>query len=194
MNVNHKIWLGFGSVLALVCLGSALNYLGSREAESASNHLVAVNLAEYRAAKSADEAISMARLAEQRFAATSDESWVAQLTRHADVVKREMQTVQTVTPTAAHGNAARGVVATIDGYVATFHRYHQLLVRRGLTHEKGLEGQLRAAVHQVESKAKDLGQSELTVILLMARRHEKDYLLRADTKYLADVETRLKEF
>ena len=33
MIVNHKIWLGFGSVLALVGLGSALNYLGSREAE-----------------------------------------------------------------------------------------------------------------------------------------------------------------
>ncbi len=194
MNVNHKIWLGFGSVLALVGLSAALNYLASRDAESASNLLVTVKLAEFRAAKSADEAMSMARIAEQRFAATNDETWIAQLTRQVDAAKREMKTVESVSTTPGHVNTAEAVITTIDSYVATFRRYHQLMVRRGLTHELGLEGQLRASVHQVEAKVKELKQTELTVILLMARRHEKDYLLRGDIKYLADVESRLKEF
>jgi CHASE3 domain sensor protein len=34
MNINHKIWAGFGCVLALVGVGSTLSYLKSSEANT----------------------------------------------------------------------------------------------------------------------------------------------------------------
>jgi hypothetical protein len=67
MNVNQKIWIGFGSVLALVGVGSTIGFLKSRNAERAGAQLVNEFLAEYTAAKSADEQISMTRIHEQRF-------------------------------------------------------------------------------------------------------------------------------
>ncbi len=66
--------------------------------------------------------------------------------------------------------------------------------RRGLTHEQGLEGNLRAAVHALEEDLKASNSDSLSVLMLMARRHEKDYLLRGDRKYLDRVDARLAEF
>jgi len=88
----------------------------------------------------------------------------------------------------------RAIGALANTYGATFARAHQLQVRRGLTPEAGLEGQLRRAVQGIEATVKDQGLAELTVIMLMVRRHEKDYLLRGDVKYLSEIATRIKEF
>ena len=194
MNVNQKIWIGFGSVLALVGVGSTLSYLKSRDAERSSTRLVKEFLAEYQAAKSSDDEISMARISEQRFVNTKDEAFIAQLNTHVGKVKAEMATLQNVSPDAARDEAAGKVNAQAATYLATFEHVHQLMVRRGLTPEAGLEGQLRTAVHDVEAKVKDQGLSELTVIMLMVRRHEKDYLLRGDPAYLTQINDCIKDF
>ncbi|GAV20536.1 methyl-accepting chemotaxis protein [Mariprofundus micogutta] len=54
----------------------------------------------------------------------------------------------------------------------------------GLTAEQGLRGELRAAVHAIESRLKQIGGDQKMVSMLMMRRHEKDFLLRSDEKYL----------
>ncbi|MFG0291564.1 MAG: methyl-accepting chemotaxis protein [Phycisphaerales bacterium JB050] len=65
---------------------------------------------------------------------------------------------------------------------------------RGLTHELGMEGKLRTAVHALEEELDGVSFDDLSVLMLMARRHEKDYLLRGDRKYLERVDQRLAEF
>jgi methyl-accepting chemotaxis protein len=194
MNINHKIWAGFGCVLALVGVGSTLSYLKSSEAEHTSAVLVNVNLVEFRAAKSADEEISMARLAEQKFANTRDEKWVADLHARIKSLADDMQTLRAATTSENRAAAAKDIAAAAEAYAAMFTQFHQLWVTRGLTPESGLEGQLRTAVHAVEKIVKDQRQPELSVIMLMARRHEKDYLLRGDTKYLEEINSRIAEF
>jgi methyl-accepting chemotaxis protein len=47
----------------------------------------------------------------------------------------------------------------------------------------GLVGQMRQAIHEVESSLTQYGDNELMVLMLMSRRHEKDFLLRHDLKY-----------
>ncbi|WP_416308595.1 methyl-accepting chemotaxis protein [Neptunicella sp. SCSIO 80796] len=54
----------------------------------------------------------------------------------------------------------------------------------GLTPESGLYGELRNAVHQVESKVNELNEVRLLADMLMLRRHEKDFMLRQDVKYV----------
>jgi len=194
MNVNQKIWLGFGSVLALVGVGSTLSSLKSREAEVSSTRLVKEYLAEYSAAKDADEEISMARIYEQRFFNNNDEKQVGLLNAQLNKLRASMAAVQAASPDVKRDEAASAITTLATAYGATFERAHQLQVRRGLTPESGLEGQLRKAVHEVEVTVKDQGLSELTVIMLMVRRHEKDYLLRGDAKYLNEITARIKEF
>ena len=194
MNINQKIWLGFGSVLALVGVGSVFSYLKSHEAEQSSTRLVKEFVAEYQAAKSADEQISMARIYDQRFINSKNEEIIALLQSRVGAVKANMTALQAVSPDAARDEAAGKISAGADAYAASFERVHQLMVRRGLKPDIGLEGQLRTAVHDVEAKDKDLGHPELTVLMLMVRRHEKDYLLRDDVAYLDQIKTRIKEF
>ena len=53
-----------------------------------------------------------------------------------------------------------------------------------LTPETGLQGQLRKAVHNIESELSALNQDALLVTMLQLRRHEKDFMLRQDPKYI----------
>ncbi|OKH88217.1 methyl-accepting chemotaxis protein [Thalassospira sp. TSL5-1] len=64
----------------------------------------------------------------------------------------------------------------------------------GLDEKSGLMGKLRSSVHAVESDLKKYDADKLTVLMLMMRRHEKDFLARLDRKYLAEIQQRLAEF
>lgn len=64
----------------------------------------------------------------------------------------------------------------------------------GLNENAGLSGTLRAAVHDVESKLKTIGDPQLTSSMLMMRRHEKDFMLRRDPKYVAELTKTVTEF
>ncbi|CUW39957.1 Methyl-accepting chemotaxis protein [Magnetospirillum sp. XM-1] len=64
----------------------------------------------------------------------------------------------------------------------------------GMNERSGLQGQLRQAVHKVESALEAQGQSELMRHMLMLRRHEKDYLLRGQPELQAKLEAEHKVF
>ncbi|WP_083513925.1 methyl-accepting chemotaxis protein [Bradyrhizobium manausense] len=64
----------------------------------------------------------------------------------------------------------------------------------GFTENDGLQGKLRNAVHHVESYLTQINQPQLTVLMLMMRRHEKDFMLRRDEKYGAELDKRAAEF
>ena len=81
-----------------------------------------------------------------------------------------------------------------SAYVAQFEDIVDMKNRMGLTPETGLRGKLRTAVQSVEAELKELNQPELTVVMLMMRRHEKDFFLRLDPKYIARQDTRMEEF
>ncbi|MBV8926986.1 MAG: methyl-accepting chemotaxis protein [Bradyrhizobium sp.] len=64
----------------------------------------------------------------------------------------------------------------------------------GFNENDGLQGKLRGAVHSVEAKLKTFDQPRLSVLMLMMRRHEKDFMLRGDEKYGDELTTRASEF
>ncbi|MGO2355735.1 MAG: methyl-accepting chemotaxis protein [Marinomonas foliarum] len=61
----------------------------------------------------------------------------------------------------------------------------------GLTPETGLQGQLRGAVHNIESELSALNQDALLVTMLQLRRHEKDFILRSNLKYITSFNSTL---
>jgi len=61
--------------------------------------------------------------------------------------------------------------------------------------EFGLEGELRASVHDVEVLLEGLEDQEtLLITMLQLRRNEKDYLLRSDIKYQGKLHTNVQLF
>lgn len=76
----------------------------------------------------------------------------------------------------------------------TFLNVVELMQQMGLNEKLGLQGKLRAAVHNVEVKLKAANLDKLTVKMLMMRRHEKDFMLRGQQEYILSIDKRHEEF
>ena len=85
----------------------------------------------------------------------------------------------------------RGV---INSYTTRFSNVVSAQKLIGFNEKDGLQGKLRAAVHTVESQLKKYDQPRLAVLMLMMRRHEKDFMLRGDEKYGDELRKRVDEF
>jgi methyl-accepting chemotaxis protein len=88
----------------------------------------------------------------------------------------------------------KAVRAGVESHKTQFAKVVDLEQKLGLTEKEGLQGQLRNAVHAVESKVKEAGLDALMVKMLMMRRHEKDFMLRGDAKYVGELDKRREEF
>ena len=84
--------------------------------------------------------------------------------------------------------------STINNYTTRFSNVVSAQKLIGLNENDGLQGKLRAAVHSVETQLKKYDQSRLAVLMLMMRRHEKDFILRGDEKYGDELRKRAEEF
>ena len=73
---------------------------------------------------------------------------------------------------------------SLEQYRNTVSAFGDVRSEIGLTPTTGLYGALRNAVHNVEDSAKAQDDYEVLYHMLMLRRHEKDFMLRHDTKYL----------
>ena len=67
-------------------------------------------------------------------------------------------------------------------------------VQLGMTEQDGLEGRLRIAVHEAESLLTNLEDHLLMADMLMMRRHEKDFMMRLQSKYIDQFDARFKKF
>ncbi len=84
--------------------------------------------------------------------------------------------------------------ASLRDYQMRFGAVVERKQRLGLDEKSGLEGRLRASVHDIEAKVDQLHEAPLKVTMLMMRRHEKDFMLRRDSKYGDDMKKRASEF
>jgi methyl-accepting chemotaxis protein len=84
--------------------------------------------------------------------------------------------------------------AVINSYTTRFSHVVSAQKLIGFNENDGLQGKLRAAVHTVEAQLKKYDQPRLAVLMLMMRRHEKDFMLRGDEKYGDELCKRADEF
>jgi len=69
-------------------------------------------------------------------------------------------------------------------YKEVFTTVENKMVEMGLTPSSGAYGSLRDAVREVETLVKEAQSTDLTATILLVRRHEKDFMLRGDDKYV----------
>ena len=81
----------------------------------------------------------------------------------------------------------------LAAYKKTFADLATISVALGLNEKLGLEGKLRDAVHHAEEAVRTASRPDLTVLILMMRRHEKDFMLRGAERYRSDLHNRVKE-
>ncbi|NPU13294.1 methyl-accepting chemotaxis protein [Bradyrhizobium sp. 83002] len=82
----------------------------------------------------------------------------------------------------------------ITGHAARFANVVAAQKIIGFDENDGLQGKLRGAVRAIETQLTKHDQPRLAVLMLMMRRHEKDFMLRGDPKYGDDLRKRVDEF
>jgi len=141
-----------------------------------------------------DVGLLQARRNEKDFLLRKQERY---LTQHAAVVKEVVVKVQALSGFLADAQTsaqARTIAPGVETYAQRFAAVGQANIRLGLDETKGLLGALRQSVRDVEAiLAKDQDQ-KLDVLMLMMRRHEKDFMMRLDPRYGEEMKTRAAQF
>ena len=174
--------IGAAGVLGVLFIG-LLHYVGSeklpeinREAEIQSSIL----------AKAYEIKVDLleARRSEKDFLLKRNE---AALQKHASALARFNEDVKALA--ALENFAARAGIdklsETIDEYRKQFQTVSGILRKEGFDENSGLQGALRASVHDIEHTIEGLKSASLEAAMLFMRRHEKDFIARLDTKYAA---------
>src|SRR5215207_4550139 len=137
------------------------------------------------------------RRAEKDFLIRRDQVYSKRHAEKAAVVASQLETLRTLTRSSRDVTLAGKVeqVATgFDSYTKEFNALEQAEVNLGLNEKLGLSGSLRGAVHDIEAKLRDTNDPRLTSGMLMMRRHEKDFMLRRDAKYVDELSKSADDF
>ncbi|WP_461351525.1 methyl-accepting chemotaxis protein [Bradyrhizobium sp. USDA 4454] len=108
---------------------------------------------------------------------------------HAENYERQLSDidyVETFAATLPDNDPLKQVTSlrsVIGLYATRFHNVVSAQRNLGFNENEGFQGKLRGAVHDVEQRLKELNQPRLTTLMLLMRRHEKDFILRGEDKY-----------
>jgi methyl-accepting chemotaxis protein len=138
-----------------------------------------------------------ARRAEKDFQLRRDETYSKHHAELAAAADRDLNELKAVVQSSGLNDISARIDVVRNGfnlYVKEFGAVAQAEVKLGLKETLGLSGSLRTAVHDIEDKLKESGDPRLTVWMLMMRRHEKDFMLRREPKYVAELNKAAAEF
>jgi methyl-accepting chemotaxis protein len=138
-----------------------------------------------------------ARRSEKNFLLRNDPKEIDRLRELEGLIVRDFEKLRTQSEEAGLNDLSRQVETARDGfkkYVAHFVTLADAKRQLGLDENSGLEGALRGSVHAIETKLGEVDEPTLVIKMLMMRRHEKDFMLRRDPKYGADIKKRAAEF
>ncbi|MEQ8504182.1 MAG: methyl-accepting chemotaxis protein [Rhodospirillales bacterium] len=139
------------------------------------------------------ESLQMRR-SEKDFLLRNDLKYAERYEQHEAKMVELLGEVRALPVAATQADAITGLDTAVKKHLNQFRLVVQQRQDLGLDEKQGLKGKLRSAVHGVETKLKEANLDGLTVKMLMMRRHEKDFMLRGDDKYIARVATRQEEF
>jgi methyl-accepting chemotaxis protein len=123
-----------------------------------------------------------------------------QIDRHAgilDAALAHLGAIETFVDRLPDGDPLKQNGALLSGlnlYKTRFQNLVSMQRALGLNENQGFQGKLRDAVHNVETKLAEFDQPRLANLMLLMRRHEKDFMLHGDEKYGDEFTKRQSEF
>ncbi|MBR0986368.1 methyl-accepting chemotaxis protein [Bradyrhizobium liaoningense] len=196
IRLTHKVMaIGLFGLIGLVAFGSiyqigSLSQDTSRDAAESARRMSDLN-------QRVSQQMLEARRAEKDFQLRRDQSYAKRHAELASVIVRNLDGLGSAARAAGYAGIGEKVSqarAGFDRYVTEFTAVEKAEVKLGLNETLGLSGSLRAAVHDIETKLKEVDDPRLTSGMLMMRRHEKDFMLRRDDKYLESLKKTAAEF
>jgi methyl-accepting chemotaxis protein len=194
LGLRQRLVFGMSVLLALTAAACVIGLVVMGRMSATVEDLLDRTMAEASLAESAERHMLQARRSEKDFLLRRDASYLGKVRASVASVRDDLEGVLGVTRDQERAAGARRGMELASAYESSIAALVAAYEERGLSHSEGLEGRLRAAVHALETDLKNNDRPDLTVLMLQARRHEKDFLLRGDRKYLGEVEARMAEF
>src|SRR6266850_5387305 len=196
LRLTHKIMaIGIVGLAGLLAFG-AIYQVGNWSAEA--SRAIAGNA---RAISDLNKQLSIdmleARRNEKNFQQRRDESYAKRHAEQVATIDADFDRLLTLTQSGGMSDLSDKVRLAHDGfknYASDFASLVSTEIKLGLNETLGLSGSLRAAVHDIEAKLKESDNPRLTSWMLMMRRHEKDFMLRRDQKYVGELKKAAVEF
>ncbi len=127
----------------------------------------------------------MLRRNEKDFLARKDIKYKGKFKTNYDTLQSRVNKLSSALDIAGlESQPAKEITTTLNNYNSSFNNVIRLQQKIGLNSKDGLYGSLREAVHDAETKIKELDDQQLRADMLQLRRNEKDFMLRHKTKYL----------
>jgi methyl-accepting chemotaxis protein len=189
LRLTHKIMaIGVLGLLGLLAVG-AIYQIGTASQDR--SRLLAD---EGRAIANLNTRLSIsmleARRAEKDFQLRREPSYSRHHAELATKISGDFERLKILLRTGGYGAMLEKIEAAQRGFAAYAKDFKELAEaesRLGLNETQGLSGSLRTAVHNIEAKLKEIDEPRLTSAMLMMRRHEKDFMLRRDPKYVREL-------
>uniref|UniRef100_Q07QH4 Methyl-accepting chemotaxis sensory transducer n=1 Tax=Rhodopseudomonas palustris (strain BisA53) TaxID=316055 RepID=Q07QH4_RHOP5 len=126
-----------------------------------------------------------------------DEKLIEKHQTIADSAQSHLQEIERRVGQLGDGDPTKHTAALRAGLNLYLTRFQNLVSAQrnlGLNENAGLQARLRGAVHQVEQRLAAFDEPRLAVLMLMMRRHEKDFILRGNEKDGDQLLERVSEF
>ena len=196
IRLTHKILaIGIVGLIGLLAFG-AIYQVGTWSQDA--SRVVA---SEGRAISDLNRQLSIrmleARRAEKDFQLRRDEKYSKHHSELSATISSDLDRLKSLARSSGLSSILEKIEVVQRGfasYVKNFAGLTQAEIKLGLNEKLGLSGSLRAAVHDIETKLKEIDDPRLTSAMLMLRRHEKDFMLRRDEKYVGELKKTAADF
>jgi len=109
--------------------------------------------------------------------------YVNRVKEYVQKVYKHIQEIEKLETHSEHTQLADTMNQSISEYETTFMKVVDLIEKHGFK-DTGIEGKFRKEAHTIEEFVNEKGLESLERDMLIVRRHEKDFLLRGDGKYV----------
>jgi methyl-accepting chemotaxis protein len=189
LRITHKIAaIGLVGIVGLIVIG--LIYESGRRSQEGSRLIASEAGTMSALGKHLTIEMLEARHAEKNFLMRRKDEDARRHAELAAAISRDFDKLKSMLEAAGLGDLAAASAAARQGfssYAESFGAAVESQRRLGFDEKSGLNGALRKAAHVIEAELKPLDKPGLMAQLLMMRRHEKDFMLRRDPKYLTEL-------
>jgi methyl-accepting chemotaxis protein len=180
------LYLSFGIVLLLLLIAGGVSVLQLNKIADSFEQVIAGYQKIGDNSKRVQISLLSARRHEKDFIARRDKKYVDRLTKSTaelrGLIENTIQRANQLDLTAVAGGCQNALKAAAD-YQGGFNKIVDLIDAQG-NKDIGIRGGMRKQAHALEAAIKKTDLPQLMVQYLMLRRHEKDFILREDAKYV----------
>ncbi|NOQ34615.1 MAG: HAMP domain-containing protein [Methylococcaceae bacterium] len=206
VKLANKLNFGFAFLFIMMAIVSGLSLYGLQSVNNNFRYAIDFGVKLERLSSEAENQLLQARRREKDFLLrwktlgfeAAKEKYITKNKVAIDNVRKSTAQMLAILPddhkagTRSLFNGVKSLNQEIDIYTTEFAQLTELIEKHGFNHS-GFEGAFRKEAHKVEEAINKANILAVKTTLLMLRRHEKDYLLRGDGKYIKKVSDTLVE-